>query len=183
MGVAQAFFAAGLGLEDGLHLFGAGLVAQQGALHLQRLRCIDHQQAVGALVLAGLHHQRRNEHRIGRLGLGQVAEDLLADQRMQQRFEPQALLRVGKDQLAQGGAVELAVFEQHPRAETLDDTGQRRAARLDHPARGLIGVDQVHTQLDKALRSGALATADAAGKAENPGGESSGGHQNPEYFR
>ncbi|MNH28938.1 hypothetical protein D3C79_891410 [compost metagenome] len=100
MGMAQALFAAGLGLENGLDLFRAGLVAQQRALHLQLGRGIDHQQALGALKLAGFDHQRRNEHRIRRLRLGQVTENLLTDQGVQQPLQPTPLLRIGKDQLA-----------------------------------------------------------------------------------
>ncbi|MCY1179739.1 hypothetical protein D9M73_201530 [compost metagenome] len=183
VGMAQALFAAGLGLENGLHLFRAGLVAQQGALDLQLLRGIDHQQALGALKLARFDHQRRHKHRIRRLGLGQVTENLLTDQRMQQGFQPAPLLGVAEDQLAQCRTVQLAIFLQHTGTEALDDTGQCRTPGFDHPARGLIGIHQVHAQLDKALGRGTFATADAAGEAENPGSESSGGHHIPERFR
>ncbi|MNC68247.1 hypothetical protein D3C75_1188200 [compost metagenome] len=98
---------------------------------------------------------------------------------MQQGFEPAALLRVGENQLAQGRAVELAITLQHARAEVFDDAGQRRAAGLDHPAGGLVGIHQVHTQLDEALGGRTLAAADATGQAEYPGSESGLCHLKP----
>ncbi|MCY1462621.1 hypothetical protein D9M71_804140 [compost metagenome] len=98
---------------------------------------------------------------------------------MQQGFKPATLLRVGEYQLAQGGAVELAVVLQHTRAEVLDNAGQRRAAGLDHPAGGLVGIHQVHAQLDEALGGSTLAAADATGQAEYPGSESGLCHLKP----
>ncbi|MNV99451.1 hypothetical protein D3C71_1948170 [compost metagenome] len=73
----------------------------------------------------------------------------------------------------------MAVVQQYASAEALDDAGQRRATRLDNPARRLIGIDQVHTKLDEAFGRSALAAADAAGQAENPGSEGRSGHQIP----
>ena len=58
--MAQALFAARLGLEDSLHLLFAGVVAQQRALNLQGLRGVDHQYALGGLVLPGFDQQRRH---------------------------------------------------------------------------------------------------------------------------
>ena len=70
VGVAQAFIARGLGLQDRLHLFGRGLVALHGALHLQVLRRIDHQYPLGDVMLAGFYQQRRHQNGIRRLGAG-----------------------------------------------------------------------------------------------------------------
>ncbi|MCY1424772.1 hypothetical protein D9M71_405340 [compost metagenome] len=131
------------------------------------------------MVLARFDQQRRHIDRIRRLRLGQIAENLLTDQRVQQLLQPFALRWVGENQLAQGGAIELAVALQHARAEALDDAGQGRATRFDNPARRLVGIDQVHTKLDEALGSGTLAATNAAGQAENPGGKGRSGHQNP----
>ncbi|MNW22402.1 hypothetical protein D3C71_2238520 [compost metagenome] len=58
--MAQALFAAGLDLEDGFDLLGRGLVAPQGALHLQGFRRIDHQNALHLAKLPGLDHQGRH---------------------------------------------------------------------------------------------------------------------------
>ncbi|MCY1546709.1 hypothetical protein D9M68_827220 [compost metagenome] len=88
---------------------------------------------------------------------------------MQQGFQPASLLGVLKDQAAQCGAIQLPVGLQDTFAKMLGYLGQRRAARFHHPARGMVGVNQVHALLDEKLRNCALATTNAAGKAENPG--------------
>ena len=54
-------------------------------------------------------------------------------------------------------------------AEMFGYLRQCRPAGLDHPAGGLVGVHQVHTLLDEVLCNRALAAADTAGKAQNPG--------------
>jgi hypothetical protein len=79
MGVAKAFFTAGLGFENRLHLLAGALVTGHSALYLQLFRCIHHQYALGQLVLTGLNQQRRNQNGVGRCCAGQVLRDFLAD--------------------------------------------------------------------------------------------------------
>ncbi|MNW15918.1 hypothetical protein D3C71_2145780 [compost metagenome] len=47
--------------------------------------------------------------------------------------------------------------------------GKRRPSRLHHPARSLIGIHQMHAEAAKMVGRRALAAANAAGEAENPG--------------
>jgi hypothetical protein len=50
-----------------------------------------------------------------------------------------------------------------------DDFRQRRLPGLDHPAGGVVGVHQVYALFDEVLSDGALAAANAARQAKNPG--------------
>jgi len=131
------------------------------------------------LLLAGLDQQRRHQYRVRRLRARQVAANLLANQRVQQGFEPAALFGFFKDQLAQGGAVQLAVGMQHASTEVLGDARQCRPSRLDHPAGGVVGVHQVDAKVDKVLGCGAFTAADATSEAENPGCCNRSGHLKP----
>ncbi|MNT56682.1 hypothetical protein D3C72_1940020 [compost metagenome] len=88
---------------------------------------------------------------------------------MQQAFQPAALLRVLENALAQYRAVQLAVSLQYLAAEMLGDLCQGRAAGLHHPARGLVGIHQMHAKLAEMGGDGTLAAADAARKSKNPG--------------
>ncbi|MNE86650.1 hypothetical protein D3C80_1837700 [compost metagenome] len=57
VGMAQPLFAGQLRIENGLHLLRAGVVPLQRTFHLQRLRRIDHQHALGLAILARLDQQ------------------------------------------------------------------------------------------------------------------------------
>ena len=98
-----------------------------------------------------------------------MVSDFLADQRMQQGFEPAAFLRHFEDQLAQCRAIQLTIGLQHAGAEVFGNLRQCRTPRFHHPASGMIGVDHVDTQVDEVLGRRAFTAADAAGQAENPG--------------
>ncbi|MCY1551301.1 hypothetical protein D9M68_876200 [compost metagenome] len=88
---------------------------------------------------------------------------------MQQAFQPAPLLGILENALAQRRAVQLAVSLQDLTAKMLGDLRQGRAAGLHHPARGLVGIHQVHAKLAEMGGDGALAATDAARKAKNPG--------------
>ncbi|MNH38154.1 hypothetical protein D3C79_991450 [compost metagenome] len=55
--MAQPLFTCQLRIENGLHLLRAGVVPLQRTFHLQRLRRIDHQHALGLAILARLDQQ------------------------------------------------------------------------------------------------------------------------------
>eukprot|EP01133_Synstelium_polycarpum_P008539 gene8539-10034_t len=137
IGMAQAVFTGGLGLENRLHLRFADAIALQGTLYLQRLRHVDHQHPLG------------HGDRVRRLCTRQVAANLLGDQRVQQRLQPAALVGHFEDQLAQRAAVQLPVRLQHTRTEMPGNLRQGRAPGFDYPARGVVGVNQVHAKPDE----------------------------------
>eukprot|EP01132_Coremiostelium_polycephalum_P018041 gene18041-21534_t len=144
IGMAQAVFTGGLGLENRLHLRFADAIALQGTLYLQRLRHVDHQHPLG------------HGDRVRRLCTRQVAANLLGDQRVQQRLQPAALVGHFEDQLAQRAAVQLPVRLQHTRTEMPGNLRQGRAPGFDYPARGVVGVNQVHAKPDEVFGGGAF---------------------------
>ena len=77
-------------------------------------------------------------------------------------FEILARLRVGKDDLAQGDAVQGAIGCHHRVAEAFVDRSQAGRADSDDLARQLVGVDDDGPELSKPLCRGRLARADPA---------------------
>ena len=63
--------------------------------------------------------------------------------------------------------------------EVLGYLRQRRATGLDHPARGMIGIHRMDTEVDEMLGRRAFAATDATGEAENPGCCNRSGHLKP----
>ncbi len=83
----------------------------------------------------------------GPADLVEPREQPSANQRMQQRVERAALVRVREHELAQRSPIELAAGGQHVRAERVANRRQRRLARRDHLACDLVGVDDLRAEL------------------------------------
>lgn len=78
-----------------------------------------------------------------------------------------AFAAVGKDELAQGGAIKLASISHYLSAKGLDDLSQRWLARLHHLAGDEVGIDNRHAKSGKVPCRRTFATTDAAGKAND----------------
>ena len=92
---------------------------------------------------------------------------------MRQCLEVGARLRIGKHDVAQRGAVEVAVGGEDRRAEALDQSLERRLAGLHDVAGDLIAVEDGHAERAEELRRRGLAAGDAAGQ---PDADTSGAH-------
>ena len=93
-----------------------------------------------------------------------LARRELGDPGVQDRVQPAAGGVVREHQPAEGGPVEAPVGGQHAGTEGLDHGLQARGARLDDPARQLVGVHDHRPQAGQGPGDGGLAGADPAGQ-------------------
>ena len=133
----------GLG-ADALHgLLVAEAVALHQAFEPGRLRRFHHPERIKNMRLPTLHPERRVQHHAldpGGQG-GEPRGQPRFDARMQQRFQPGPLGRIGEHQPGQPGPVQAAVGVQDSRAEGRHQIGQSFGTRFHHVAGHLVGVD------------------------------------------
>src|SRR6185295_8421305 len=124
-----------------------------GALRLDAHRRLEHDLAVEA----------------GRPPLGDLAEHLLEDQRMNDRVQLSAALGIAEDDRAEPLPVDRPVGRDDAVAERLDQPSPSLAAVLVHAMADLVGVDDVRAELLEHAADEALPRSDAAGEADDHG--------------
>ncbi len=169
IGMLQTGFTAGLRLENRSHLLLTGLVTSRRARDLERLWNVHNQHTINLTVLARLDQQRGSHDGVRRLSQGEMPGDLSSNQRVQQLFQPLPVGRVIEYTLTQPFSIQTTIRQQDAGAEALGNLQQRWTPGLDHPARRLIGIDDMYTQTGEAVQHCGLSTTNAASQPENPG--------------
>src|SRR5262245_33649997 len=122
-------------------------IAPHQALELRRLRRVDDEDPIDEVAEIRLDEQRHGHERVGRLELRELGARASADQRVQDGFEPAALVVVSEDQRAQRRAVELAGRQHHTGPEFRGDGGQAGLPGGDDLARHDVRVDERRAEL------------------------------------
>jgi hypothetical protein len=114
-----------------------------------------------------LEQQRYDDDALGARPLPGQADDLGADQRVQQPFEARSRPVVREDETTQGSAVDLAVGSQDARAECVTDRDEPRLSDCGQAVRENVGVDDLHAQRCECAGNGRLSAADPTGQTDD----------------
>ena len=170
MGHLQLLLRVHLGGDAGARVLLGQRVALDDAVKLHLGSAVHHHDAVVIAVKTGLDQQRGV--RDGDTALPGIGEKLdqvrliLADERVQDRFEDGALLGVREDDAAKTGAVDGALRGQDLLAERLGHGLVRRRAYFDETVSDLVGVEDGGAQGGEDARDGRLARGDSTGQTD-----------------
>jgi len=145
----------------------AHAVAFHDAIDLKLRGTGNHYQAAIHFIAAGFDHERRihnnNAIRYRLLQLTHFSHKRSFDMRMCQCIELRSLVGVGKDDLSQLPAIDLAIRRQNPRAEGSDDIAVRFRSGPQQSVHNAIGIDYMGAQIRKHAGDGAFARGNIPG--------------------
>ncbi len=166
VGVGQASLAVELGGEDRIDLWLIQPIALFEPFPAQRLRGVDHEDAVHHAGLFCLDEQGNGEDAIGGLEVGSLVEHCLADGGMEDGLQLFPFNGIGEDKGAQSGAIQLAVGGEYLFTKGAANLHQGGLTGLDHLARDDVGVDDRDVEFGEERADSGFAAADATGKAD-----------------
>ena len=168
IGRSQSLAAAHLRRHDRLDLGRSQAAARHHPRHLQVLRAIDDDDALTAFAIrAAFDQQRHGEDDIGRFGDSATCVRERANLRMQDAFETRFGLSVGKHPSPHCGTIERPVRIDDLMAKRLDQRRHGAALLAGQFMGNGVGIHKRRTEFDKQVSNGALATANAAGQAND----------------
>ena len=164
---ADLFIRRHLRINAALGLLAAQPVALEKALNLRFPRRADDPDGIEHGFHSALEQQRNvaDDDLPRRVEAVELTPDFRKDHRVENGVERFALLRVGKDELAELCAVERRAGK-HVVAERPADFGQRRAAVGGQRAGNRIRIDDETTLLPEILADGAFSAGDGTGQTD-----------------
>lgn len=168
IGHPQSLAAGRLRPHDRLDLGSRQAAARHHPRHLQVLWAIYDDDALAAFpIRAALDQQRHGENDIGRLGGSAAGLSEHPDLWMQDAFETRLGRSVGKHPSPHRGTIERAVRIDDLGAKRLDQSRHGAALRTGQFMGDGVGIHQRRAEFDEKVGHRALATANAAGQAND----------------